>query len=1057
MKYQLPYGEVTPVRSDQVLLILVRQLGADAVVELDINGQRQQFSSPGHRSGFVSVCLDGELCEQPGISIFSDYQDTSEGYVELTSHELTRRDADYEVAVALANAQALWYQGGRDQVMQAYELLLGVDGAACKISMLRDQLFWLRGQLAYQRFEFDEAKQCYLSLSNQWHQDPDLSMAYLWEMGTIALEQNEPAEAVDFLIKAFDVAERGMSEANWLIYDQTEIRLYLALALMRCGEANRALQHLTTGLHVAAQLPSRVLEGKLKNNLAGFYENYRATPLHEYADDFERAMTGYEEALVLLEHSDEIVTRVSTLANLGRMSFLAGEYMRSQRYFEEALRQNNRRHNEVLRGYIYSQLGALYQHLGEYDRARHYRRHAFEIRTEAGAHLLANKDRLGLGQLERIAGRIETAIEYHKAASAYFREVGKTNELVVALLEESADNMEGGRLDLAKPILDEALSRFDEVTIPSLRLSVKNMHARLLVQSGNVEAAIERIDEATKFLPEINDLSAAIETYQLAMQIYKGVDLERSISSGLAAIEHVESLRGQLELARLGPSFSSKSHELFCDLSVVYLTRFEANGDPAMLVEAVRTMERSRSVILMAQRQHAQLQADPAVREAQRKVNVLGEKRLSSIDGGTADKALLDAYYEQLETFGSLLTTKPMTTHGLKDPVSYVQKALGSGERMFYYLAAAQKSVLISITADRVELFPMPQLPVLEQLVADFLRCVSSADIDGDELISASQKLSLAIIPPEIESELFQDANLVIVPHGVLQRIPFAALMLRDGSYLIDRVVISYCYSIASLAEERVPTSADLDVAILADPIFTTEEASTGEQANYLSGNGKATDEKPDSADSMRGWADSLQRLPWTAEEANSIRRTFGESRCATFVGAEASKSNLLREDVKNAHVLHIASHGYFAAEASDIVGIVLSAADDDENGFVSLTDMIGNQFNNELVVVSGCDTGKGEHLDGEGYMSVSRGFLSQGAASVISTLWPVSDRASATLMKFFYQDLVISRQPANALAIAQVRLKQETRYKHPSYWAGYLFHTTNIRHQLMLEIDDVA
>ena len=76
--------------------------------------------------------------------------------------------------------------------------------------------------------------------------------------------------------------------------------------------------------------------------------------------------------------------------------------------------------------------------------------------------------------------------------------------------------------------------------------------------------------------------------------------------------------------------------------------------------------------------------------------------------------------------------------------------------------------------------------------------------------------------------------------------------------------------------------------------------------------------------------------------------------------------------------------------------------------------------------------------------MGVTRGFLAQGAHHVISTLWPVSDRASAQFMSLFYRNLREGGSVAQALRNAQQQLKAIPEFRHPYYWAPYVLTTVS-------------
>jgi CHAT domain-containing protein len=62
----------------------------------------------------------------------------------------------------------------------------------------------------------------------------------------------------------------------------------------------------------------------------------------------------------------------------------------------------------------------------------------------------------------------------------------------------------------------------------------------------------------------------------------------------------------------------------------------------------------------------------------------------------------------------------------------------------------------------------------------------------------------------------------------------------------------------------------------------------------------------------------------------------------------------------------------------------------------------------------------------------------------VISTLWPVSDRASAQFMTLFYRNLSRGGSVAEALKTAQQELKALPDFRHPYYWAPYVLTTVS-------------
>ena len=56
-----------------------------------------------------------------------------------------------------------------------------------------------------------------------------------------------------------------------------------------------------------------------------------------------------------------------------------------------------------------------------------------------------------------------------------------------------------------------------------------------------------------------------------------------------------------------------------------------------------------------------------------------------------------------------------------------------------------------------------------------------------------------------------------------------------------------------------------------------------------------------------------------------------------------------------------------------------------------------------DVVVLSGCATGDGGELRGEGVLGLTYGFLANGSRSVVASLWPIEDASTARFMSEFY------------------------------------------------------
>jgi CHAT domain-containing protein len=73
----------------------------------------------------------------------------------------------------------------------------------------------------------------------------------------------------------------------------------------------------------------------------------------------------------------------------------------------------------------------------------------------------------------------------------------------------------------------------------------------------------------------------------------------------------------------------------------------------------------------------------------------------------------------------------------------------------------------------------------------------------------------------------------------------------------------------------------------------------------------------------------------------------------------------------------------------------------------------------------------------GDDWVGLTRAFLHAGAGSVVATLWPVDDWATAALMERFYESYRPGDDPSAALALAQRNVMATPATGHPFYWAG--------------------
>jgi CHAT domain-containing protein len=94
-----------------------------------------------------------------------------------------------------------------------------------------------------------------------------------------------------------------------------------------------------------------------------------------------------------------------------------------------------------------------------------------------------------------------------------------------------------------------------------------------------------------------------------------------------------------------------------------------------------------------------------------------------------------------------------------------------------------------------------------------------------------------------------------------------------------------------------------------------------------------------------------------------------------------------------------------------------------------------------ELVVLSACDTAKGDVDYSEGVFGLARALRTAGARNVLVTLWPLDDQLARDFMVDFYKNWLTQphSDPAKALRDTQREWIAQTGRNDPRAWAPYV------------------
>lgn len=308
-----------------------------------------------------------------------------------------------------------------------------------------------------------------------------------------------------------------------------------------------------------------------------------------------------------------------------------------------------------------------------------------------------------------------------------------------------------------------------------------------------------------------------------------------------------------------------------------------------------------------------------------------------------------------------------------------------------------------------------------------------------DELLEEISKIVIGQLEPVIAGR----TQIVFSTDDMLAHVPFAALPYR-GKALIESFSLSMVPSLEVL--QRVRGKAHLDrgttplpmlaiggaryqrIERVAQSVYIQHESPSVELMDlkiirqFVAGDPKRLPL------ALSSFAIGLPNLPGSEDEAKQIALAFGgEKRGARLlIGPAATEGqwNALAASGELARYrnIHIAAHGFLSDDDSALSAIVLGQAQREPgtDGYLTAAEISTIDLGSDLVVVSACNSGVSEFVEGEGTQGLAYALFEAGTRHAMLSLWPISDKATVAFMNSFYKAYSAGRTQTAALAAAQ-------------------------------------
>ncbi|HUW28847.1 MAG TPA: CHAT domain-containing protein [Sulfuriferula sp.] len=164
--------------------------------------------------------------------------------------------------------------------------------------------------------------------------------------------------------------------------------------------------------------------------------------------------------------------------------------------------------------------------------------------------------------------------------------------------------------------------------------------------------------------------------------------------------------------------------------------------------------------------------------------------------------------------------------------------------------------------------------------------------------------------------------------------------------------------------------------------------------------------------------------------------------------GLEATRERVLK-DMLEVGVQHILAHGFLESGAEVMQsGVLLATSSElpslDANRVGSLTaaTLMVNGTSADHVTIQACSLGRSRAVLGDELWGVTRALLAAGTNSVLAPIWDVHLGSSTFLMRRFYRNWLVDKQP-KALAFAEAQRSMWSgelgeRWRHFYHWGAF-------------------
>jgi CHAT domain-containing protein/predicted negative regulator of RcsB-dependent stress response len=905
------------------------------------------------------------------------------------------------------------------------------------------------------------------------------------EVGATHKSLGDPMQALDSYKRALEL-RTGTGD----LWGQAQLLNNIGVIYFNIGQQQKAIENYGKALPLWRSVDDRHMEANTLNNIAESYSEI---------GDLSYALENFQTVLTFCQKTGDSYLEAFVLNNIGKIYDTWADTETARDNYNKALALFRELKDAGGEALVLENLGMVYAGLSDAQQALGYFNDALKIRQQLNEPRGLAVARNNIGFAQMLLGNDLEALK-QLDLSLTFSHASRNRPFEAYTLV----NIGMAYVSLGEP--QQALEQYQQALSIQKELEDQRGQAITLDKIGQAYAllsqsskALENYGQALQRWVAVGDRQGqALSLYGVARVERDRQNLQKARDRIEEAIGIVESLRSKMTGHQLRMTYFSAKQDYYALDIDVRMCLYEQTHSEADMEAALSASERARArnLLDLLTEANADISARAVPqfagrsRQLEQEINALAQsllrlRNLKRTEDASAVEDRLGKLISEYDDLQGKIRAASASYAELKQPQPLspreIQQLLDDDTLLLEYALGEERSYLWAVTRAGVASYLLPGRAEIEKVAGQFRETLAAYEppkpgLSTLEYLTRLRKANIQYPQQALElsrmvlgpvSTQLGGKRLVIVADGALQYIPFEAIPVpnatdrsqgatstsgNDPLILKHEVVYQPSASTLALLRGARRQKAPKTVAVLADPVFDSKDErllAALRGLNTVAAPGSKTGELRrawrDVGDVSTGGVDlRLERLRYSASEANAIVALAAPGSWMKAVDFKASRATALSPDLKQFNIVHFATHSILDDKHPELSGIVLSMVNErgqPEDGFLRLRDIYNLNLPVDLVVLSACRTGIGKQVRGEGLIGLTRGFMYAGAGRVVASLWKVDDEATAELMKRFYRYMLEKKLPASA-ALRQARIEMmgaREQWRAPYYWAGFV------------------